>query len=141
MRLALAALLFLSAVPARAGALRDAALAVMMVRANPAEASHRAALDVAFDASKLTVSAEDPIPTVASGPRRNWFHRKPQALPLEESRLRIPELRAVAAPSGFGERAAAALGAAFAPWRALADAAWGGTWGGMVAVGLAENQH
>lgn len=142
MRLALAALLCtLSVHPARAGALRDAAQAVMMARENPAEEGRRAALSLAFDAARPTVTAEAGIPTLALVPRRNWFHRKPQALPQEESRLAIPELPAVAAPTGFRDRAAAALSAAFAPWRALADAAWGGTWGGMVAVGLAETRH
>lgn len=147
MRLALAALvLTLSAVeglvqPARASALRDAAQAVIMAREQPADEGRRAALSLAFDAARPTVTAEAGLPTLALGPRRNWFHRKPQALPREESRLSIPELPAVAGPTGFSDRAVAALSAAFAPWRALADAAWGGTWGGMVAVGLAETQH
>lgn len=141
MRLVLAALLLASGVPARAGALRHAALAVMTVRENPTAEGRRAALDVAFDAAEPVVGGADELPRLDGGPRRNWFHRKPHALPAEQTRLRVPDLPAAAAPTGFVDRAAAAFGAAFAPWRALADAAWGGTWTGMVAVGLAGEQH
>lgn len=143
MRQALAAVLLAlgAAAPARAGALRHAAQAVLLVRENPAEEGRRAALGAAFDAAALTVDAEDGAPTLARGPHKNWFHRKPQALPPEGRRLEIPELPAAPAPAGLGARAAAALGAAFAPWRALAEAAWSGTWTGMVAVGLAEDSH
>lgn len=126
---------------AHAGALRDAALAVMTVRENPGELGRRAALDVAFDASHATVGAEEGVPEFASGRRKNWFHRKPGSLPREEGRLRVPELAAAPRPTGFAERAAAALGAALAPWRSLADAAWGGAWTGMVMVGRAESRH
>lgn len=124
-----------------AGALRDAALAVMTVRENPGELGRRAALDVAFDASRATVGAEEGVPEIAAGRRKNWFHRKPGSLPREEGRLRIPELSAAPRTPGLAERAVAALGAAFAPWRALADAAWGGAWTGMVAVGQAGDRH
>lgn len=147
MRPVLAALLFaLSAAEGlaplvHAGALRDAALAVMTVRENPGELGRRAALDVAFDASRSTVGDEEGVPGLAAGRRKNWFHRKPGSLPREERRLRIPELAAAPRAPGFAERAAAALGAAFAPWRALADAAWGGAWTGMVAVGRAGDRH
>lgn len=143
MRALLAALLL---VPnAHAGALRDAALAVMTVRENPGELGRRAALDVAFDAADegAPLAEVGDVPTSARGARsrRNWFHRKPGSLPHEAGRLRIPELPAAPRAPGFAERAAAALGAAFAPWRALADAAWGGAWTGMVAVGRAEGRH
>ena len=145
MRPALAALTLALSVtaprPAHAGALRDAALAVMTVRENPGELGRRAALDAAFDAAHATVGADDGAPRLAGGRRKNWFHRRPAALPREEGRLRIPELSAAPDAPGFAARAAAAFGAAFAPWRALADAAWGGAWTGMVAVGRAGDGH
>lgn len=141
MRATLASLLLaLSAVPAAgAGALREAALASMSVRENPGEQGRRAALDLTFDAARPGQGDPDAVAGPLGGKRRNWFHRKPQDLPPEAARLKVPELPRAAAPSGFFGRAAAALGAALAPWRALADAAWGGAWTGMVSVGVAEH--
>ncbi|TBR23386.1 hypothetical protein EPO15_06115 [bacterium] len=141
MRLLLAALLAATAVPARAGALRHAALAMLSVRENPTAEGRRAALDVAFDAADDAVGAGDAVPASVAGPRRTWFPRKGKAAPAGEARLRVPELPAAPVPTGLLDRAATALGAAFAPWRALAEAAWGGTWSGMVAVGQTGDPH
>lgn len=140
MRLTLALLLSLAAVPARADALRDAALTAMLVRENPGDAARRAALGAAFDAADGRTDAD--LPVAQDGPpRRNWFHRRPGALPAEPGRIAVPHLPRVGAPAGFVARAGAALAAAFAPWRALADAAWGGSWAGSVAVGVAEHRR
>lgn len=143
MRATLAALLIaLSAFPAPAagaGALREASLASLLVRENPGEQGRRAALDLAFDAARPGSGGPEAVAGPLGGTRRNWFHRKPQDLPADAAPLKIPELPRAAAPAGFFGRAAAALGAALTPWRALADAAWGGTWTGMVSVGVAEH--
>ncbi|MDE2291049.1 MAG: hypothetical protein KGL53_03105, partial [Elusimicrobia bacterium] len=58
-----------------------------------------------------------------------------------EAPLRVPDLPETAAAPSFADQTASALRAALAPWRALADAAWGGTWAGMVEVGLARAAH
>lgn len=143
MRAALPSLLIaLSVLPgpaAGAGALREAALASLSVRENPGEQGRRAALDLTFDAARPGPGGPEAVAGPAGGKRRNWFYRKPQDLPADTARLKVPELPRAAVPSGFIGRAAAALGAALAPWRALADAAWGGAWTGTVSVGLAEH--
>ena len=137
--MALALLLLGAPAAAHADALRHAALAVLLVRENPSAEGRRIALDLAFDASAPRSSGAEAVVDVGSGPRRSWFPRK-KPLGPERPAFRMPALPPAAAQAGLGDMAANALGAALAPWRSIADAAWTGAWTGMVSVGLAGRQ-
>lgn len=110
---------------------------MLLVRENPSADGRRQALDLAFDAAAPRQDGPDAVVDAGVGRRRNWF---PKRRRWDEDRpaFRMPELRPMEAGSGFGAGAVRALGAALAPWRRLADAAWNGAWTGMVSVGLAD---
>lgn len=139
-KLGLIALLLVAPAAARADALRHAALAALLIRQNPSDAGRRTALDASFDAALIRGAQAETVPGAINSRRRNWFP-KLAALEGEHARLQIPELPSLPVPSSMAQRAGTALRAALAPWRALADAAWGGAWTGMVSVGLTEDAH
>ncbi|MBI3297631.1 MAG: hypothetical protein HYZ75_05675 [Elusimicrobia bacterium] len=134
----LAVLLLAAPAAARADALRHAALAALLVRENPSDPGRRAALDVAFDAMALRPAGAEAVAAGFGGRRRNWFPKR-AALAAERAVLRMPALPSATPVDSVSARTETALRAALAPWRALADAAWGGAWAGMVRVGLAED--
>jgi hypothetical protein len=136
--LGLLALLCMGSSPAGADVLRHAALTALLVRENPSAEGRRAALDAAFDAAALRPAEAAPVAGDDRSRRRNWFPKR-LSLEAEAARLRMPELPPLPSCEGFVEKAALSLRAALAPWRALADAAWGGSWGGMVSLGLAQD--
>lgn len=137
-RLVIAALILAAPTAAKADALRHAALAALLARQNPSDTGRRAALDAAFDAVPMRPGEAEAVPGSSGGRRRNWFPKR-AALQEERAAMRMPELPSRAAPESIAQLAGTALRAALAPWRALADAAWGGAWTGMVSVGLAED--
>lgn len=110
-----------------------------MVRENPSAEGRRIALDLAFDASAPRSSGAEAVVDSGSGPRRSWFPKKNRFGP-ERPAFRMPALPPAMASADLGDAAVKALGAALAPWRRLADAAWTGAWTGMVSVGLAGQQ-
>lgn len=136
--LVLAALFFAAPSAVKADALRHAALAALLIRQNPSDTQRRATLGAAFDADLIRPGEPEAVPGTTNGRRHNWFPKR-LALEAERVTLQMPELPARTVDPSLARQAETALRAALAPWRALADAAWGGAWTGMVSVGLAED--
>jgi hypothetical protein len=128
--LALLVAVGLAAAPAGAGeAVRDAALVVIALRQTRTADGRRDVLSRAFDSAVPSQQAPEPAEIPGDRVRaRNWF------IPVYTGTLPPGVVTGleVKPPSIQPEQPdpfAAAFEASLYPWRALVDAAWGGSWG------------
>jgi len=117
----------------RAEALRDAANSAIALRASPTIEGEQAALSKVFDGTHGTSAAAP-----ARG-RYQQHSRMPLSYsPLLEHPASSPDLaqfRTATARPSVSERIQNSVSAAFGPFRALLDYAWGGRWTGATRLG------
>jgi len=129
--------LLLAASPVSAGeAVRDAALVVVALRQTRTAENRRDVLSVAFDSARPARQPVDPPESSGARVRRqNWF------IPvytgsLPDGAASELEVRPPASAPEPADRLGDAFQASLYPWRALLDAAWGGSWGATATTAI-----